>query len=76
MEPIGLGGLVAFVLGLLLLVEFLFLCHRVAQILRRADRVIEQLEQQNRHLAAISADMVSLINVSRPSARSSPALPE
>jgi hypothetical protein len=58
-------GVLAGVFWLIGAIVILSIAIDADRLLRRADRVIEQLDQQNRHLAAISADLISLINVVR-----------
>jgi hypothetical protein len=63
----GLGalGALAGIFWLIGALVILSIAIDAGRLVRRANQVIEQLEQQNRHLAAISADLAGLINVIR-----------
>jgi hypothetical protein len=65
MEALSGLGVLAGIFWLIGAIVILSIAIDADRMLRRANRVIEQLDQQNRHLAGISADLVSLINVVR-----------
>lgn len=50
-------SLVGFVVGILILIDFLLLGHRVQKIRKELEKQSAQIEQQTRYLAAISANL-------------------
>ena len=66
---------VGFLVGFLLIVEFFLIGHRVYKIRQEPQKQSAQLEQQNERLAAISANLVGLINLTRQSPLSPPERP-
>jgi uncharacterized membrane protein len=64
--PTTVLGLVFLVLAILTIFEFLAIGFRVGDIKKQVREMRKESEQQNRHLAAISANLVTLINLSTP----------
>ena len=56
-------GTVFFLLSILILIEFFLMGHRLHKIRQELENHTPQLEQQNAHLAAISANLAALVNL-------------